>query len=722
MPGVFRISLGDSSAKGLAVTKDWSCEELPLGSSDYTLTDDGGTLTLRFQGEVLTVLSAPEFEPYEVTRKGGGSILTRDTVDGVRTMRTEGKTHTVRTDRHARLSFTVDDAPLFGLGSHEEGYACLNGRTVRLYQENMRIAVPFFVSARGYACLIDNASYMCFDNSEPSTIRLYIDAAENVTLYLLTGSYDHICQSYRELTGPAPLLPKWSFGYIQSKERYIRASELPEVVSEYRKRRVPLDGIVQDWFYWKDGQWGEKVLDPARYEDLADCLRRVHDMGAHAMISIWPNMIGGSNHREMEEAGFLLPDGSVYNAFSEEARALYWKQAEEGLFRHGIDAWWCDSSEPYDAVWGGEVRPEAAESCARSVSEFKNNIDDSLINAYSLFHSRGIYENQRKVSTKRVLNLTRSAFAGQHRYGTVVWSGDVSASWETLRRQVHILQNYCSSGEAYWNSDIGGFFTASAPLWFRKGEYNNGCEDPLYRELYTRWLQFAAFTPMMRSHGSDTPREIWHFGEAGTPFYDAIAETIRFRTRLVPYLYSLSAAYSMYGKAMIKPLALSYPGVTHHKAYEEFMLGDLLVCPVTKPGITSMEIFLPEGLWYDLYSGRCLQGGLHTVSVTLQTIPVFARAGAIIPTVRTMQYTDEVPNAPYEVYVYDGADGDFLLYDDAGDGYDYENGACCLSKLHYDSGRKKITVAKQGDRSFAHELRLHIISGEYKVSDQKKSI
>ena len=701
-----------------------------IGTDYLKVRVDKETLDLRYEnasGEIISGEHSRSFQQYDIYRTTGGDIETRKTVDGERSRAVGGESEFLRKSHHAYL--TVDfseNESVFGLGSHEEGYESLKGQFVPLYQENMRIAIPIFVSSKGYAYMFNCASLMTFDARDNRCGRFYFDSVDAIDYYFIAGdSFDDVCAGLRLLTGETPLLPKWTLGYIQSRERYICGDELIRTAEEYRKRKIPLDCIVQDWLYWNGNAWGDKHFDPSRYPDPHGMVDALHKMNVHMMISIWPNMSGDSADRqEFLDAGLLLGDGSVYDAFSEDARALYGKQAFENLFSYGIDGWWCDSSEPYDAVWGGKMRPPLQERMERSVGEFKRYIDDSLINAYSLLHSRGIYEQQRQRSHKRVVNLTRSGFIGQHRYGTVVWSGDVSATWETLRRQVHIAQNYISCGEAYWNSDVGAFFVRGGYEWFRRGDFEDGCRDPGYRELYTRWMQFAGFTPFMRSHGTDTPREIWQFGDTGEMFYDAIEKAIRLRYRLMPYFYSVHAAVTFRGMMPIRPLALEFPDdEASHLHTEEYMYGhELLICPVTKPmyfdargdelndSDKKQEIYLPPCGWYDLYTEKYYEGGRTvTVDSGIDRIPVFVRAGSIIPVSDVMQYADEIPDAPYEVIIYSGDNGEFTLYEDAGDGYDYENGEYAMTEIEYDNTSGRIREETSGMEKYRHQLRYRIV-------------
>ena len=687
----------------------------PSLSAEYK--DEAVTFSAPGRGELLT---AARFglDRYDVTRQTGGDISVRETVDGVRTTVDGGKAEIVRSSHHGHVTFVFDDdETIYGLGSHEEGFDSLRGRFVPLYQENMRIAVPVFVSTKGYGVLIDCASVMTFDFTDSRRGKLTLDSVDAVDLYFIFGGdFDGVCRGLRCLTGAAPMLPKWSLGYIQSKERYASQEEIVGIGKKYRELGVPIDAVVQDWLYWKDGLWGNKHFDPERFPDPKAMTDELHGMDLRLMISVWPNLSGDSEDRlEMLEKGYLLGDGSTVDVFRDEARALYWKQAYEGLFRYGIDGWWCDSSEPFDAVWGGQERPPLPERMKKSVGEFKKYLDDGVLNVYSLMHSKGMYENQRKVSDKRVINLTRSGYPGQHRYGTVVWSGDLSSNWETLRRQVRVVQNYVSTGEPWWNSDIGAFFSNGGYEWFRDGDYPGGYEDQGYRELYVRWLQFAAFTPMMRSHGTNTPREVWRFGERGTPYRDAIEKAIRLRYELIPYLYSVHAAVTFDGVMPLRPLALEFPDDREAaKASGEYMYGhELIVAPVTEPGAESVFVYLPEGVWYDYETGERYDGGRYiSTDAGIGRIPLFVRGGSIIPVAPPVQSTKELLNIPLRLRVYPGADGRFTLYDDEGDGYGYESGDYTAVTYTWDDAEKKLGISSAGNDRWAHPAETVIIGGE----------
>jgi alpha-D-xyloside xylohydrolase len=507
------------------------------------------------------------------------------------------------------------------------------------------------------------------------------------------------------------MLPRWAFGYLQSKERYASQAELIEIVGEYRKRGIPLDCIVQDWKSWPNELWGQKTLDPARFPDPQKMTDELHHMHARLMISIWPIMNpGGDNWREMREGGFLLGNQATYDAFQEKARELYWTQANEGLFAYGIDAWWCDCTEPFQADWMGRFKPEPEERLRINTEEAKRYLDPEFISAYSLLHSQGMYEGQRRTgSDKRVVNLTRSAYAGQQRYSTITWSGDVSATWDTLHRQIADGLNFCVTGLPYWTTDIGAFFVKNDPaLWFWNGDYDQGVEDMGYRELYVRWFQYAAFLPMFRAHGTDTPREIWRFGSPGEPMYEALVRVLRLRYRLLPYIYSLAGQTTHEDYTLLRALPFDFRAdpATYDVA-DQYMFGPaFLVNPVTTPMYfraksTALEgvpktrtVYLPAGAdWYDFWTGRRYAGGqTMDVDAPLDIIPLFVRSGSIVPIGPDVTYADEQPNALLELRIYPGQDGSFTLYDDEGDNYHYEQGQFATIRLSWDEAARRLTL------------------------------
>ncbi len=655
-----------------------------------------------------------------------------DSVDGARADAASCETVFDRMAYEARLDLVFsDDEALFGLGSHEEGYGNLRGRSRELYQQNMKAVVPVLVSTRGYALLLDCGSLMTFHDDALGSY-LWADCVDELDYYFLQGEdLEGIHQAYYSLTGGVPLPPRWVFGYVQSKERYVTGEELLEVVREYRRREIPLDGIVVDWKSWPDGAgWGQKTLDPVRFPAPKALTAALHAEGVHLMVSIWPIMTGGcADQRELLARDHMLGNQSTYDAFSPEARAVYWEQARRGLLAQGVDAWWCDCTEPFEADWSGAVKPEPHARLALNAGQSKRFLDAGQINTYSLVHSQGIYEGQRGATAeKRVVNLTRSSYAGQHRYGTITWNGDVSATWETLRRSIAEGVNFCATGEPWWTVDVGGFFVAhNAKLWFWRGDYNantrgltpahaagpdpadTGCTDLGFHELYVRWLQYAAFLPMFRSHGTDAAREIWRFGEPGNRFYDTIAAYIRLRMRLIPFLYSLAAQVTFHGRPMIRAVALQFPeDAGTHDLLDQFLLGPaLLVCPVTQAmyygrescpleGIAETRaVYLPAGhAWFDFWTNEVhAGGGTITAEAPLERIPLYARSGSILPLGEVTQFAGELPRACYTLNVYMGADATFTLYEDAGDGYAYEGGAYAEIHLRWTESDGTLTFA-----------------------------
>lgn len=677
--------------------------------------------------------------PKEVYRNiFGKDILIEDgqSIDGARANADKYESVFDRIAFEAKLEFIFTESEaLFGLGSHEEGYGNLRGKSRELYQQNMKAVVPYFVSTRGYGILLDCCSLMTFHDDALGSYW-WADVVDELDYYLIQGNtFDNVTAGYHELTGNVPLLPKWAFGYVQSKERYVNASELVNVVRQYRRRRIPLDAIVLDWKSWPNGSgWGQKSFDSIRFPEPDKFIDELHAMSARLIVSIWPIMTGGCpDQSELLERNLMLGNQATYNAFLPEARECYWQQTERGLFAHGVDAWWCDCTEPFEADWYGAVKPEPHTRLAINTGQSKQYLDAGVINAYSLLHSQGIYEGQRRTNpAKRVVNLTRSSYAGQHRYSSITWNGDICATWETLRRCIPEGVNFCAAGEPYWTVDIGGFFIDNDPeLWFWRGSYRDGCRgltnmdalepdthdtgcsDLGFWELYTRWIQYGVFLPMFRSHGTDAPREIWRFGEEGSFFYDIIAKYIRLRYQLMPYIYSLAAHVMLFGRMFMRALALDFPEDQNtHDITNQYLFGSaLLVCPVTEPmyygpgsqAITGQaktrSVYLPVGAgWFNFWDGRFYEGGqIVFAEAPLEVIPLYARGGSILPITQAMQYVDEIPNAAYEVRVYCGADADFILYEDEGDSYNYEIGAYALIHFKWSEKEKQLVIsARQG--------------------------
>lgn len=648
------------------------------------------------------------------------------------------------------------DEGIYGLGCHIEDYMNLRGKTQYLTQHNLKAMIPVITSNKGYGLLFDAGSAMTFAAIEDAKYGVDPSRASSIIIedtkvfdyYFMKGNtMDDVIGEYRYLTGECPMMPRYLFGYTQSKERYASQQEVVDIVKEYRRRQVPLDMVVQDWNYWPQG-WGYMKMDPKFYPNPAAMADSVHAYNAKLMVSIWPNPQYCPQADDFKSKGFML-EHSVYDAFSPEARDYYWSYADREFFSKGFDAWWCDCSEPLDGDWKNmgngynhNNHKERWENTKQILTEALGSERSSL---YSLYHSMGIYEHQRLASNdKRVVNLTRSSYAGQQRYATITWNGDTYASWESFRKQIPGGLNFMATGCPYWSVDVGSFFSNGDRFgrWFYKGEFPKGCNDPAYREYYTRMFQWATFLPMLRSHGSDTPREIWRFGEPGTTYYDAILDMIHLRYRMLPYTYSLAAAVTLGNYTMTRLLAFDFPkDVKVLDIKDEFMFGPaLLACPVSEANATSRKVYLPKCAgWYDFWTNEKLGAGREIeAAAPINRLPLFVRAGSILPMGVVKQYSSEPSDAPITIYVYPGEDVSFTLYDDAGDGYNCEKGEFSTIRLTWDDTHGVLTF---GDREgsfpgmkkiqnfkvvfpdgITHEVEYRGVSTSVRQYPQKKSI
>ena len=600
---------------------------------------------------------------------------------------------------HTRLSLKFDDEALYGLGQHEEGFGNLRGQTVYVHQANRKIAVPVLVSTKGYGILTDTNSPMIF-NDTPYGSYIYTESDCEMDFYFMNGeSMDGVVREYRTLTGKAVLLPKWAFGYIQSQERYETQEEIESVAAEYRNKKIGLDGIVLDWCYWEGNLWGQKTMDAGRFPNPSRMIDNLHREHVHFMISIWPNMDEHcDNYREFKEKNLMLPGCSIYNALKKEARDLYWEQTKKGLACHGVDAWWCDNSEPFTPEWNHVRRPEPVTQYAEYVKATQTHLPAEYGNAFGLFHAQALYDGFRGYSDKRVTNLTRSSYTGGQRYGVILWSGDIAATWDTLRRQIAAGLHFCASGMPFWTVDIGAFFVKNGLFWYWKGDYDNGPKDPEYRELFVRWYQWGCFLPVFRGHGTDFSRLLWEFGNPGEKYYDALIRTNRMRYEWMPYIYSLAGRVYREDALMMKPLSFEYPD--DEKVWsimDQYFFGDsVMVCPIVKKqeGEKAVrEIYLPKGNgWFDYYTNQYYHGGQTIVrETTIDEIPIYIREGSILPLTEFAPSVEELQDA-IEIRVYAGKDAEFDLYEDAGDGYDYEKGIYTLTKIIWDNKSGKTTL------------------------------
>ncbi|MCR4739937.1 MAG: DUF5110 domain-containing protein [Lachnospiraceae bacterium] len=716
-------------------------------SSDITgaLSDNA---PLCFEWDKKTVLRQSEVSFTKKTEyryvPGEGGLKKKMTANGEVTYAETFTKAFLREGFSVSLTFeTGEDELLLGMGQYEDGIQDHRNRTVYLYESNMRIAIPFLVTTGHYGILIDSESSMIF-NSEGNRINFLIEYASGLSYYVFLGkNIQDIINRYHEITGKPSMLPRWVFGYIQSKERYKSGKELSDISSEFRKRDIPIDCLVQDWFSWEEGLWGEKKFDKKRYPDLPATVNDLHENNVHFMVSIWPNMSPETeNYAEFANEGKLLPNSGTYDAFDEEARELYWRQTEEEIMASGTDALWCDNAEPFsDADWNGEVRRPEDERYRLVRDLSLQSMDPERLNSYGLYHAKGIYENWKKTcQKKRVVNLTRSGYTGIQKYGAILWSGDITARYDTMRRQITEGIRMGLTGMPYWTLDIGGFFsvddkyenrgcndTSHKPLWFWSGDYNDGVNDLGYRELYTRWIEFGTFLPIFRSHGTDTPREPWNFGELGDMFYDAIVSNIRLRYRLMPYIYSLAAMAHFKGEIIMRSLLFDFPDDEEVKGIsDEYLFGpSLLVAPVYEPMYyhkDSLEIkdhakirrvYLPKGFgWYDFFTEEYHEGGKWIeADAPIGKIPVFVREGSILPLSGDISYADEGVGEVDLIHVYTGSDADFSLYLDDGDGYEFEDGKYSFVDLEYREETGKLSYREPGDTHTDRDFTVRYISG-----------
>lgn len=540
-------------------------------------------------------------------------------------------------------------------------------------------------------------------------ISFWSEMGDQINYYVMKGnSIDEVIGRYRELTGKAQVMPRWAMGFWQSRERYKTQDELTGTLAEFRKREIPIDNIVMDWSYWKVDQWGSHEFDPARFPDPAAMIRTVHENNARIMISVWPKFYLGTEHyREFDEKGWMYKRavqdsvrdwiwpgyiGSFYDAYQPGARKLFWTQIDEHLYSKGIDAWWLDATEP-DILSNASVeyRKALMDPTAMGPSA-------KYFNAYALMNAKGIYEGQRsKNPVDRVFILTRSGFAGMQRYGTVTWSGDIGTCWEDMQAQIPAGINFSMSGLPYWTMDIGGF---SVQKKFEKAREGSAEMDE-WRELKTRWYQFGAFVPLFRSHGQYPYREIFNLAPESHPAYQSMLYYNKLRYRLMPYIYSLAGKVYFEDYTIMRGLAMDFPGDTRvYNIADQYLFGpSLLICPVTQYQQRQRAVYLPgrEG-WYDLYSGKFNAAGQTlTADAPYARMPVFVRAGSILPVGPEIEYTGQKPDAPIDIYVYTGADGSFGLYEDEGTNYNYEKGQCSLIPFNWSDASRELTIdARKG--------------------------
>jgi alpha-D-xyloside xylohydrolase len=576
---------------------------------------------------------------------------------------------------------------LYGLGQHQAGVWNYRGESVDISEDNSNISIPFLVSTNGYGLFWNNTSRSRFNNRFMQSLYISSEVADTIDYYFLYGpDFDRLVAGYRELTGAAPLFGKWAYGFWQCKNRYKSQQELLDVAHKYRELHIPVDNIVQDWFWWT--RKGEHVFNK-NYPDPKGMIDDLHRNNFHLMISVWPFFERGSEaYAEMDKHGWFIdrtkvagfhPEGmAVYDASSPEARAYYWKLMDDALFKIGVDAWWLDTTEP---------ETEGQEENIQLGHKLAIGSGDRYVNLFPLMTTRAVYEGQRAASDrKRVFILSRSAFAGSQRYAVAAWSGDINSTYVAFRRQIPAGLNFALSGIPYWTTDIGGF-TDGNP------------DDPAYRELFVRWFEYGTFCPIFRVHGTRATdqNELWSYGPEAQAI---LIKFDRLRYRLMPYIYSLAWKVTSASYTPMRPLVMDFQAdVRARDIGDQFMFGPaILVNPVTEPAATTRRLYLPEARWYEFWTGAAVAGGRAIdAAAPLDRIPLYVRAGSILPLGPDEEYAAQKPADPIELRVYRGADGEFTLYEDQNDGYNYEQGAYATIALRWDDAKDTLTIgARQG--------------------------
>lgn len=574
----------------------------------------------------------------------------------------------------------------YGLGQHQAGVWNYRGEAVDISQDNTNISIPLFLSSNGYGIFWNNTSRSRFNNRFLSALYLSSEVADAVDYYFLCGpEFDQIIARYRELTGHVPLFGKWAYGFWQCKNKYNTQEELLGVAHKYRELQIPVDNIVQDWFWWYT--MGEPVFDKARYPDPKGMVDDLHSNHFHLMISFWPYFRPGTKtYEDMDRRGFFIDKAKVsgfhpagqalYDAFNPEARKYYWNLMDQNLFKIGVDAWWLDTTEP-------ETEDRETNILVTNKTYLGNGA--RYANIFPLMTTSAVYQGQRDESSqKRVFILSRSAFAGAQRNAVTVWSGDVNSDWIFFRKQIPAGLNYSVSGLPYWTTDIGGFVS---------GDPN----DPAYRELFVRWFQFGTFNPILRVHGtrSTNQNELWSYGSEAQRI---LVDFDNLRYRLLPYTYSLAWMTTSQSYTPMRPLVMDFRSDVHAANIgDQFMFGPaFMVKPVTEPSVNTTRLYLPQAKWYDFWSGVPVDGPRTSDAASpLDRMPLYVRAGSIVPMGPVMQWSTEKPEDPMELRVYRGADSEFTLYEDENDNYSYEKGVYATIPFHWDDAKQTLTI---GDR------------------------
>ena len=717
--------------------------EDPLGKSDpkvvVTMAPQNVTPELRKGAKTDTLLTSG----VKVVCNKNTGMLSFFRPDGTTLIKERTKPTFTRRTAHTidpydvAQSFTLASGEaIYGLGQVQDGN--LNHRNKNyshMVQNNTSVWIPFFHSVKGYGLYWDLYGPCDFSDNASSGATFRTEAAHAVDYYVLVGDAhrgDDVVRRLRELTGKATMVPLWTFGYFQSKERYQSAMETLGVMQKYRSLQVPIDCVVQDWQYWgNNNMWNAmEFLNPQFSTTYPQMIDGLHADGAHLLISFWANFGPDTkqyqyfkDHNQLMKQGNTIMTGTfppnsgvaVYSPYQQSARDYYWKCLWEGVVSKGVDAYWVDSSEP-DHYQGGEDWEQTNDfvvlnkggkdnATLNPLSLESEHTWRSMRNVFPLMHASGVYDGHRAqkdvlTEAKRVMIMTRSGFIGMQRYGAGTWSGDITASWETLANQIPAALNYSACGIPSWNSDIGGFFN---------GVYGVPGQDNNYSELYCRWIQFGTFCTIMRSHGSGTDRAIYQFGKGGGSYYDIINRYIHLRYALLPYIYSTARQVHSEDYSFMRAMGIAYPADRKtHELKDQFMFGrDLLVAPVVQSQATQRSIYLPvdeetvngEAVkrgWVDLWSGEHHEGGKKlSREVSLALMPIYVRQGTILPWGSDVQYSSQSNWDNLEIRIYPGADGSFTLYEDERDNYNYEQGKSSEIPFTWDDATHTLTIGQR---------------------------
>jgi alpha-D-xyloside xylohydrolase len=595
-----------------------------------------------------------------------------------------------------------DDEHYYGLGQNHEGFLDHRGRRIECWHNYTAtaapsICVPFLVTNKGYGIVWDNPSKTVIEPGFNEQTRWTSEVGDRVSFFVIAGNTtDEIYAGYRSLTGTTPMLPKAAYGFIQCKQRYSSQDEVLAVAKGYRDRHLPLDVVVVDWFYWT--KMGQIDMDPVKWPDPAAMNRQLHQMGLQTMISVWPRFVPEDRYYDrLLKNGWLLhlADGTPINGLpydragsdidttNPEAARWYWETIRDNILSKGFDSLWSDETEP-------DLPPNGA--------YFHVGPGTRYFNIYPLFHTAALYDGFRRDLKRRALILSRDSYLGVQRNGAMFWSSDIYPTWDTLKRQVPTGLDFTASGMAYWSNDIGGWqylpaehHPAHPPLLDGSDARDNigGYED--YPELYTRWFEYGSFLPIFRTHGSRLYNEVWTYGKAAEPILE---KYLKLRYQLMPYIYSLGYRTYESGAPYMRALFMDFPDDPNVAGMgDEYMFGPaFLVAPVTEQGATSRSVYLPAGPdWYNYWTNQRIRGGQTIkVSAPIDTLPLFVRAGSIVPLGEPVESTSEMQKLA-RVRVYRGADGDFTLYDDDGKTYAYEGGDRKVTRLHWNNAAGRLS-------------------------------